>query len=225
MDFLGELTRQLGAFRDLLHGDLSVPIEHCPGWTLRDLADHLGNENRWVATAVRDGHGDHVRAPAPDHALIPWFEETCAEMLAELTTDPDEPAWTIAPPNTVGFWHRRRCHETVIHRWDAENSLGRITPIDPELATDGVAEVFDTMAPRQVALRRSPAPQHAIRFNASDTGSVWTYGPGSAVADCTAPSETLYLLLWNRLAPNDPAVTWCGDLEAARTTLTGRLVP
>ncbi|MDI2031155.1 maleylpyruvate isomerase family mycothiol-dependent enzyme [Saccharopolyspora sp. TS4A08] len=225
MDFLGELGRQLEAFRELLGGDLSVPIEHCPGWTLRELADHLGNENLWVATAVREGHGDHQRAPAPEDGLIAWFENTCETMLAELSADPESAAWTIAPPSTVGFWRRRRCHETVIHRWDAENALGRITPISPDLAADGVAEVFDTMAPRQVSLGRAPAPRHAIRLRATDTPATWTYGPGEPVAELAATAESLTLLLWNRLTPDDPAITCTGDREAARTILDGPLVP
>ncbi|MGI5328418.1 hypothetical protein [Actinomadura nitritigenes] len=38
--------------------------------------------------------------------------------------------------------------EALVHRWDAENALGNRRPLDPVLAGEGVAEVFDTMAPR-----------------------------------------------------------------------------
>lgn len=225
MDFLGELAQQLDAFRDLLRGDLSAPIEHCPGWTLRDLADHLGNENLWVAAAVRDGHGDHEHVPAPEETLLAWFEDSCTTMLAELSAAPDTSAWTFAPPNTVGFWRRRRCHETAIHRWDAENALGRTTSIDAELAADGIAEVFDTMAPRQVQLDRAPAPRRAIRISATDAATTWTYGPGVPEAEIAAPARALYLLLWNRLPLDAPDITCSGDLDLVRAALSGPLVP
>ncbi|RRO13110.1 maleylpyruvate isomerase family mycothiol-dependent enzyme [Saccharopolyspora rhizosphaerae] len=225
MDFLGELRRQLEAFRVLLSGDLSAPVEHCPGWNVLGLAGHLGNENLWVATAVRDLHGDHQHVPVSADSLDTWFAGTCETMLAELSASPDTPAWTFAPPRTVGFWRRRRCHETMVHRWDAENALGRPTPIDPGLAADGVDEVLGTMAPRQVALDRTSAPRRAVRFHATDVGATWTYGPGEPVAEIAAPAESLYLLLWNRGRLDDPPISCTGDHDTARSTLVGPLVP
>lgn len=225
MDLLAELRRQLDAFRDCLHEDLSVPVAHCPGWTLHDLADHLGNGNLWVATAVREQHGRREPAPAPREALVPWFEESCAVMLDALAADPDTPAWTFHPPHTVGFWRRRRCQETVVHRWDAEHALGRVTPVDPVLADDGIAEVFDTMAPRQIERGRAPRPVAAVRIHARDTGGSWTYGPGEPVADISGTAEQVLLMLWGRLSTDHPGITWSGDRQAALSVLAGPLVP
>ena len=225
--YLAHLRREFGAFEACLAGDLSAPVEHCGGWTLYDLADHLGQGNMWAAVAVTDKHGDYAAPAAPRDraALTRWFRGTCGTLLAALDTDPSSSAWTIAPPPTAGFWQRRRCLETLIHRWDAEHALGVTGPLDPALAADGVAEVVDTMAPRQVRLGRAAAPPHAIRIRAGDTGSSWILGAGEPVATMHATAATLLLVLWGRLAAEDPAVTWNGDRQKALASLSRPLVP
>jgi uncharacterized protein (TIGR03083 family) len=221
VDHLRHLRRELALFGSYLDGDLSVPVEHCGTWTLRDLAEHVGRENLWAAAAVTDGHGDYEAPPAPAE-LTPWFRATSDCLLAALA-DPDRPAWTLWPPHTAGFWRRRRCMETLIHRWDAEHALGIDGKLDPALAADGVAEVLDTMAPRQVALDRLPAPAYAVRLVAEDTADQWQWGPGDPVATGHAPSADLLLMLWERLPATAPR--WTGDREAALALLAGPLVP
>jgi uncharacterized protein (TIGR03083 family) len=225
--YLDHLRRDLGAFEACLAGDLSARVKHCGSWTLYDLADHLGSGNLWAAAGVTEQRGDHESDPAPreNAALARWFGETADVLLAALDTDPSAPAWTIAPPPTVGFWQRRRCLETVIHRWDAEHALGAGGPLDPVLAADGVAEVIDTMTPRQIRLGRIAAPAHAIRLAASDSPSSWVLGSGEPVAAIRATAAELMLLLWGRLAPDDQALTWDGDRDKAMTTLARSLVP
>jgi uncharacterized protein (TIGR03083 family) len=219
--FLLHLRRELDAFRVCLDGDLAVPVEHCPGWTLRELAGHLGGQNLWAATAVTERRGDFEAPAAPRDGLGAWFEETCATLLRALDADPSDQAWTFYPPHTVGFWQRRRCLETLVHRWDAENALGRARPLDPELAAEGVKEVFDTIAPRQVQAGRARPPRRAVRLTASDTGGSWTYGPGAPVAEGTGTAEDLMLMLWGRLPRDHEAIVWDGDPTALRGPLTG----
>ncbi|WP_245654501.1 maleylpyruvate isomerase family mycothiol-dependent enzyme [Streptomyces violens] len=127
------------------------------------------------------------------------------------------------PPHTVAFWRRRRALETLVHRWDAELALGTPGPLDTELAGDGVAEVFDTLAPRQIVRGRAAAPTYALRLYATDTGVSWTYGPGAPVATLAAPAERLLLTLWGRLPANGCA--WEGDREAGMRMLGTALVP
>lgn len=224
---LTHLRRELAVFRDCLRQDLSVPVPHCGDWTLRDLAEHLGTSNLWAAVAVTEGHGDHEppAAPRDSTALVRWFEDTSATLLAALDTDPSAPAWTFHPPHTVGFWQRRRCLETLVHRWDAEHALGAPRPLDADLAGEGVAEVFDTLAPRQVARGRARPPESALRLEASDTGHSWTYGPGAPAATLTAPAAHLLLLLWGRMPLDDGAFVWTGDEQAGRRVLRGPLTP
>lgn len=223
--YLAHLRREFRAFEACLAGDLSARVTHCGHWTLYDLADHLGQGNMWAAVAVTDKHGgyDGPAAPRDRAALTSWFRGTCGTLLAAL--DPSSSAWTIAPPPTVRFWQRRRCLETLIHRWDAEHALGAAGPVDPALAADGVAEVVDTMVPRQVRLGRTAALPHAVRLRAGDTGSSWILGPGEPVATMDATAATLLLVLWGRLSAEDPAVTWNGDRHKALASLVGPLVP
>lgn len=222
---LRHLRLELDAFRVCLDGDLSARVEHCGEWTLHDLADHLGGGNLWAATAVTAGHGDHPGAAAPREPaeLARWFEGTADTLLKALDADPSAPAWTFHPPHTVGFWQRRRCMETLIHRWDAEHAVGMVRPFDPELAGEGVAEVFDTMAPRQIALGRARPPERALRLVATDTGGSWTYGPGTPVATLAGRVEDLLLLLWGRKAVGDARFVWEGDEGAGRRILEGPL--
>jgi uncharacterized protein (TIGR03083 family) len=224
--FMTHLRRELAAFEECLAADLTVPIRHCGDWTLHDLAEHLGRQNLWAAVAATENRGDYEAEPAPrDQAtLVTWFNGTAATLLRALDQDPETPAWTFRPPHTVRFWQRRRCLETVIHRFDAEHGLGLDRGVDPEVADEGVAEVFDTMAPRQLDRGRAVAPAHAIRLEATDTGSSWEYGPGAPVATVTGTAENLLLLLWNRLSPGDPAIRWSGDRAAGQSVLDGPLV-
>ncbi len=225
--YLEHLRRELGAFEACLAGDLSARVEHCGDWTLYDLADHLGGGNLWAAAGVTEQRGDYEAPAGPRDpgALARWFGDTGGVLLAALDTDPSAPAWTIAPPPTVGFWQRRRCLETLIHRWDAEHALGVSGRLDPALASDGIAEVIDTMTPRQVRLGRASALRHAVRLTAGDTGSSWVLGPGDAVATIRATAAELLLLLWGRLPAEDQAITWEGDRETALATLGRPLVP
>ena len=228
MDYLGVLRRELNAFGAVLDGDLSAPVEHCGSWSLTDLAVHMGAGNLWVVAAVREGHGDSYDesvAPRDRAGLKAWYADTADALVEALSVDPSTGAWTIFPPRTVGFWLRRRSQETLMHRWDAEYALGSATPMDAALAADGVAEVFDTMAPRMVSKGAAGHPGQAVRVTATDSGHRWTYGPGEPVADLSGTAEDLLLMLWGRKPRSTESVTWTGDREAGLTALTGPLVP
>ncbi|MFJ2832586.1 maleylpyruvate isomerase family mycothiol-dependent enzyme [Streptomyces sp. NPDC087263] len=221
------LRRELDGFRACLDGDSAARVEHCGDWTLYDLADHLGRGNLWAAAGVTEGHGDLRAAAAPREpaALGRWFDDTSETLLAALDTDPSTAAWTFFPPHTVGFWQRRRCMETLVHRWDAENALGAPGPLNTELVEDGVSEVFDTMALRMIARGRADPPTVALQLHATDTGSTWTYGPGDPVAVLSGTAENLLLTLWGRLPRTEDALTWEGDRQAGQRVLDGPLVP
>ncbi|MFI7246217.1 maleylpyruvate isomerase family mycothiol-dependent enzyme [Streptomyces qinglanensis] len=224
---LRHLRDELSTFQGYLGGDVGAPIEHCGEWTLHDLAEHLGSSNLFAAAAVTEQRGDHPATPAPrdPSELSRWFEDTSRMLLTALDTDPAARAWTFHPPGTVGFWQRRRALEALVHRWDAEKALGAARPLDPELAGEGVAEVFDTLAPRQVVRGRAHPPRSALRLAATDLGTSWTYGPGAPVATLAGPADHLLLLLWGRLPRTSAAITWHGDREAGLELLSGPLTP
>jgi uncharacterized protein (TIGR03083 family) len=224
---LARLARELDSFAACLTGELSAPVAHCGDWTLHALADHVGRGNEWSTVAVTEQRGDYQPPAAPSDPadLAAWFGRGSAGLLEALAREPSQPAWTIWPPQTVGFWRRRRCLETLVHRWDAEHALGIKSLIDPALAEEGVAEVLDTMAPRQIKLGRTAGPSDAVRLRATDTGGSWVLGPGTPVATVSASAENLLLMLWRRLPADDAELSWEGDLAAGRGVVTGGLVP
>ncbi|GGN48919.1 uncharacterized protein (TIGR03083 family) [Actinoplanes campanulatus] len=222
MDYLALLHDEFAAYRACLDGDLTAPVEHCGDWTLRDLTVHLGQGNLWAATAITELRGDYQPEPPPED-LGAWFEGTARTLEKALERDPAAEAWTFAPPRTVAFWRRRRCLETLVHRWDAEHALGRPAELGAELCGDGIAEVIEVFVPRMIKRGLAVEPQAAVRFTATDLGGSWVLGPGEPVATLTGTAQELMLALWNRRPL--PWETVTGDEAAARAALTGPLVP
>lgn len=231
MDFLAILRAKLTAFGELVTPDvdLSTPVPHCGDWTLYDLVDHVGRGNQWVVTAVAENRGNEQGNPAPrDPAeLRTWFEATAEAIVTSLAVDPATEAWTFTrlAPRTVGFWRRRRAHETAMHLWDAQETLGKTQPLEPDLAADGIAEVFDLFAPRMIDRGLATAPENAIQVRANDIGQTWTYGLGEPIAEIAGPASDLVLLLWQRKASSDVEFAWQGDQAAGEQVLAGPLTP
>ena len=130
-------------------GDLDALVPTCPDWNVAKLIIHTGGHHRWVADAVAGGGEEPVSPGKPGLLgveLIEWFRQGWAD-LAELLdrSDDETPAWSWSGDNRVGFWRRRTALETLVHRWDAENARGEATGLDPELAADGVDEIFQVM--------------------------------------------------------------------------------
>lgn len=205
-DWLAELRRATGRFADVLAtGDLAAPVAACPGWTLHDLADHLGSTHHWAAHAVVAGTPNGETGPAPSgrEDLLEWYLGHAArlhDVLAERAAD--APAWTFGAPATVLFWRRRQVHETLMHTWDAEASQGTPQPFEPALAWDGAREVAEVFYPRQVQLGRIAPLPGALRLVATDVDGHVVIGEGDPV-EVRATSDALLRLLWHRA---DPAV-------------------
>jgi len=213
---------------------LDAPVPGCPGWSLADLARHTGGVHRWATAALAtppDGDpGDEPTGP-DDDAVRAWFAEGAAALAAALrSAPPSRPCWTFAVPEapaTAAFWARRQVLETALHRWDAESALasaGLGAAPDPaawlaaDVADDGVAEVAEVVAPRQVRLGRAPALPGAVSLQDDDGHGVLLGAGmrpgGGADAVVTGPSPVLLLLLWRRTSLEH-------ELAADRLRLTG----
>ena len=123
IDHLAEFERTAAEFAAVLDRvDPIVAVPDCPGWTLADLALHIGSGQRWAASIVLSGKAQ--KRPEVLRTTISWadwYAGTTAALAAALrAVDPDEPCWNFAPVDQrAGFWSRRRMHETVIHLVDA----------------------------------------------------------------------------------------------------------
>jgi len=228
LDHLAHLAVEAAALGAVLRAaPASTPVPACPGWTLGDLARHVGVLHRWVAATVETGEKTPL-APAEvsDDALADWFDDGSQALLRVLSeADPSKPCPTLTGPGTAGFWHRRMALEALVHRVDAERALGPAGPMSADLAADGVAEVVDVMHLRQVSMQRTPAALTGLALVERDTGRRWQLGPEPATATVTGPAEALLELLWRRTPRTDHRLTCHGDLAALDALLARSLTP
>jgi uncharacterized protein (TIGR03083 family) len=235
LDLIEQDGRRLGMVARRV--DLDAPVPSCPGWTARDCVAHTAEVYQHKIACIRlqrsPGEDYEQQAP-PGTELVDWFSGSLAALLAELRgRGPAAPAYTWWPDDqTVGFWYRRMAQETAVHRLDVEDALGEPTPIDPELAVDGIDEVLERFVSGEdwgnmpadewgdVDPRAGEGTTIAVR-----SGDVWrsTLGPdtvafhrgdGAADASVSGDPESVLLWLWGRRP--DGAVALDGDPSALR---------
>ena len=232
--YLDALDRDARSFGDLLReADHAAPVPDCPGWSLADLARHLGGIHRWAHGIVTTGAPDDEPTGPDDRlALVEWFDDGAAQLLEALrSTDPATSVWTFGPkPRIVEFWLRRQPHETSVHLGDARRALGQPHPVDVAFAADGVDEVATMMTPRQVRLGRIPPIEGGVRLVLRDVpGTAYvlsgdcTDASAPTVATVVGTAEDLLLTLWRRTGLERTTIT--GDAETARQTFALALTP
>lgn len=211
-------------------GSLDAPVPSCPEWSVRELVAHVGRGFRAVAGIVRD-HADAEVSfeayDAPDEGVIEWYEDAAAELVEALTNEaPDSPAWNWSGADqTAAFWARRMALEVAVHRWDAESARGAPSPVEPELAADGVDELLDVYLPASLARRPVDGLAGTFRIEATDTGDAWSgvlrpessevapgASGGAADAVLRGTASDLMLAIWGRSVPIDAS----GDARMVR---------
>ncbi len=192
----------------------------CPDWRVRDLLLHTGGVHRWAASFLLDGtrrpsSADDAFFVAPaEEELVSWYRASHAALVdVLLAADPDTACWAFLPaPSPLAFWARRQAHETLIHRVDAESAAGEVTPVDPDLADDGIDELLNGFFGRPRG-RLVADPPVTLALVANDTPAAWAVRieadrrvvtAGARDGDCVVagPIAELYLLLWNRRGPD-----------------------
>ena len=240
MDHLDGWRTEVGRFADLLDAaDLDVRVPACPDWDVADLAYHLG----WVLDRFTQIAGermtekDQVREvtsiarPDDDADLPDWFRQRVAAMddvLAGL--DPEEPVWNFTRAPHDGAWVLRRMHhEAAVHRHDLEEvGGGGTTPIDDDVAADGVAELMGALS--SAGSRWEGERTATLQVTEDTTGRTWRLrlepGQRPAPDDATegaadvvihGAGQALLLALWRR-RPLD-TVTMTGDEVLAGAVL------
>lgn len=220
---------------------LAAKVPSCPGWQVRDLLRHQGYVHRWATRYVAEELPESVprlteaeilAADPPDAELVAWFRDGHAALVETLrSADPSVSCYTFLPaPSPRAFWARRQAHETTIHRVDAELADGEVTPIDAELAADGIDELIMGFFGRDVkgvSGKQRPGGRLSVAVQATDTAGEWLVeltddgqraahvqrGNAGAPAACTltGPASGLYRLLWNRADPESAGVQLTGD--------------
>jgi len=220
-DYLAQLRDDAQALtRVLASAAPDTPVRSCPGWSLNDLGDHVAAVYLHKTAALRTGEEpspwppelkDGIwQAPVPER-----LEISSTDLLAELSArDPLQHCWTwYAEDQTVGFWARRMAQETVIHRWDAQDAVGRQTPINSVVAADGIDELLVAFLSGDWSDEPQPGPFGTVDVVAGaerwrvdlqpDAVAVQHSGPddsaaGPADALIQGGCEEMLLALWGR---------------------------
>ncbi|HEX2145642.1 MAG TPA: hypothetical protein VHG10_14155 [Glycomyces sp.] len=229
--FLRHFRRELDAFGACLaNADLTAAIEHDEALTLAELAALVGASNLFAAAAVTDWNGGDTppdgtppKVPEDHYELTRWVEGTGDVLCMALDTEPETPAWGFYTPPNAGHWQRSRAVTMMLNRWDAERTAGEAGPLNAGLAAEGISEVFDVLAPKQIGRGKAWPPEACVRLEATDTGEWWVFGPGEPVAEVTGTAGDLLLLLRGRRSPDDAVFTWSGDRGTALSVLKGPL--
>lgn len=231
-DFLEALTADSETFISAAATlDRDNPVAVCPGWSVADLVAH--QTFVWgfaTANVLAGGEKTPPAAPKPpedETKLFEWSASVRATMLEVLAAaDPDAPAWSFAAPfQTAGFWQRRMCHETMVHRWDMQSVALDIDPLFPERASDGIDEYLEVGLQYSSGRPNREYPTRSLHLHCNDTAGEWTvvadadntltvvreHSKGDAAVK--ADAEELLLWIWGR-ASN---VEIFGDEELAAT--------
>lgn len=204
---------------------LDPAVPSCPGWTLRDLVEHLAEVYAHKVACTRELRQPSPWPPEPPAGdPVDWLERNRDELLAQLEErGPAAPSFTWFPPDqTVGFWYRRMAQETAVHRVDAEQAVGEHGPIPDDLAVDGVDEVLHVMVAGDWSEEPQPGRTRQVRVAGGDRAWLVELAPvevtvtdepaGAGPADLAAPPAQLLLWLWGRV-PFE-AVRPAGDADA-----------
>jgi uncharacterized protein (TIGR03083 family) len=179
-------------------------VPSCPDWTANQLAHHVAHTYLHKVEAIRQGRFPEDWPPADgDPSPVVALEEAYAALIGCLDEHrPGDPAATwYGPDQTVGFWIRRMCHETVVHRVDAELVAGlELAPIPDDIALDGIDEFvtlnlayYSSEIPKQFADLLDGADPRPVTIAAGDREWTVTAKPEAiAVGDYLVPDESAY---------------------------------
>lgn len=219
-------------------GDLELPVPSCPEWRLEDLIVHLGEVYRFFRTQLEaaspEAPSQVAGGGAPGRGeLLGWFEEEGAGLRDALAErDPAEPCWNWSGAELNAGWvARRMALETAVHRYDAELTVDAPTPIERELAIDGIEEWITVHLATDVPEAADDANLSGVLCLAcSDDTAAWTVevaggrlrwreGRGPADAVLVGPASGLYLYCWNRAPLESLALTGRAEVARAWTSL------
>ncbi|MGD9527285.1 maleylpyruvate isomerase N-terminal domain-containing protein [Pseudonocardia sp.] len=228
------------ALADLLRThDLDTTVPTCPGWTLANLATHVGRGDRWAATMVArrmDTVLDPREVPdgkPPEGGAVDWLlAGVDALATAVARTGPTTPVWTFTGPQPAAWWLRRRLHECVVHRADAALAVGAAFEVPADVAADGVSEWLTLLAARPGSAEHPLGGVATMHLHATDDGLgtagewmirpagdgvTWEPGHAKGTVAVRGPAAELLLVLLRRLPPERVEVL--GDAAVLDTWL------
>ena len=189
--YVDHLRQESRLFWELIAGAAGGErVPTCPDWDADDLLWHLGEVQWYWGMIAERGltREDEVQGleaareerPADRAGLLAHFErasERLQRMLRSL--DPRAELWMWHTDHSAGYISRRQAHEALIHRIDAELTVGaERSPVDCRLAADGVDEALRVMRgyPPEYGLTASPLGP-SVTIAVVDGFHTWTVTP------------------------------------------------
>lgn len=175
--YLDHIRAESARFREVLaDADPASRVPTCPEWSAEDLLWHLATVQRFWAGIVIDrpaekDEADQPARPTTYAEVLACFDEWSDALVGALDgVDVKDEAWTWSDDHTVGFVLRRQAHEALIHRVDAEQTVGAVSEVDANLAADGVGEMIDVMFGGCPPWGQWEPLPHYARLDCTDTG-------------------------------------------------------
>jgi uncharacterized protein (TIGR03083 family) len=216
-----ESTERIAEILTSAEPDLQVTT--CPDWTLNDLVLHVGRAHRWAERLIEARAQEPIDMSAVDLGLPTttarygaWLcSGATAFSAGVVSAGIQTPVWSWSDDRSVGFWLRKITHDTIIHRIDAELTVGLRPSLSPQMASDGVADLLAAITNLSTAGHRDPifgrlrGHGETLQLQATDTadewfvtrmpeGVRWKPGRGEADAIVRGNASDLLLVLYRR---------------------------
>jgi uncharacterized protein (TIGR03083 family) len=227
------LALEVGRFADVMASSpIDRAISTCPGWNVRDLAEHLGVIHRWAEELVRLRSPKRIPREVTDEvraSVSPqWIEDGGRRLVATLlAANPDDEMWAWGADQHVRFWSRRQLHETLVHRMDLELAADIAPEADLEIVEDAIDEFlmnFQAIVKRAPPLSEPRGDGERLGFRVRDSARIWTinfssgrfslsHDDASLTTELTASSIDLMLIILGRRTVQQSDVNVTGNTE------------
>lgn len=226
-----EHTQGLGESAAAAGPDAAVPT--APEWTVRDLVEHVGQTQHWVAEMVERRITDPAVLPT-DAAELPgdpgrwqaWLSESATRVASAFSDEAlVAPVFNAAGDERTGgqFWLSSSLNEAVVHGFDGANAAGRRVDIDADVGAALISNHLAMLTSATWELRRRESAEairgagQTLQWLATDTadghgawfverladGARWRPGTGRADVTVTGSAGSLLLVLTRRLPLSD----------------------
>ncbi|MEU4607119.1 maleylpyruvate isomerase family mycothiol-dependent enzyme [Kribbella sp. NPDC023972] len=227
--YLEQLRTESARLGEVARMGLDAAVPSCPGWTVESVVRHVATVYLHKVEVLRLGALPDPWPPdfGGRDALELYDEARVAIVDALETAGTELETWTFSPDDrTSGFWYRRMALESVVHRIDVEQAHDVVTPIDPDLALDGIDELLfpnlggpwweegDTEHPVDATVRIT-VEGRAWTVRADATGVAVSPGSeGDVAAEIFGSADAVFLWLWGRV--DTAAIRSAGDADVVR---------
>lgn len=230
-DRVGSIEKESARLTEVVSGSLEAPVPSCPGWTGRELAEHVANVFTFFSHQLAAGDPEARHEPPgiePQDALDPvgWLDAATAVLVESLSeAGPDEACWNWSGVDLDSGWvARRMALEIGVHRYDAELAAGEVTALDTALSVDGIDERLEVHLRTDVPENPGATLGGPLCLCCSDAEAAWVIevgggrfrcrrGAGPAAAVVRSTASQLFLFSWNRVGLDELELT--GDAAVA----------